>query len=291
MTARKRDVHIMIDALMAQNRLPRGVQDKSAKLIMQMKNDASGNGINFESIVGARDRHMKSARIDQSHRAIVYDRGGALVVMWVDKHDDAYAWARNRVVEVNPVTSAVQVTDMSLVEAPSEIRLPPHPHFNGTTPEPLFARVDDADFERLGLSTVLFSHRPWDPLRCRVRGSGQRHPGPMPTTPSFAYPQASRSTRPLRSWSVARASTSPRMTLLRPFVPRKVAGRSGSSRTTTNSNACSMSRWNSGASSCTLRSVASLSRLGMGRCSFVAVRVPARLSLPCTGRVTSPRQS
>ena len=42
MTARKRDVHIMIDALMAQNRLPRGVQDKSAKLIMQMKNDASG---------------------------------------------------------------------------------------------------------------------------------------------------------------------------------------------------------------------------------------------------------
>ncbi len=56
MTPRKRDVHIMIDALMAQNRLPRGVQDKAAKLVLQLKNDAGGNGINFESIEGARDR-------------------------------------------------------------------------------------------------------------------------------------------------------------------------------------------------------------------------------------------
>ncbi|KQP00288.1 UvrD-helicase domain-containing protein [Methylobacterium sp. Leaf91] len=155
MTVRNREVHIMIDALLAQNRLPRGVQDKAAKLILQLKNDAGGNGINFESIEGARDRHMKSARIDQGHRAIVYDRAGALIVMWVDKHDDAYRWARNRVVDVNPITSAVQVTDMSLVEAPATA-MPTAATTPAAAPrKPLFDRVSDADFLRLGLPEAL----------------------------------------------------------------------------------------------------------------------------------------
>ncbi len=153
MTTKRRDVHIMIDALLAQNRLPRGVQDKAAKLILQLKNDAGGNGINFESIEGARDRHMKSARIDQGHRAIVYDRGGALIVMWMDKHDDAYRWARNRVLDVNPETSAVQVIDLSLAEIQ-----PDAPQAAPATAEatsPLFATVGDADLIRLGVSEVL----------------------------------------------------------------------------------------------------------------------------------------
>ena len=156
MTPRKRDVHIMIDALMAQNRLPRGVQDKAAKLILQLKNDAGSNGINFESIEGARDRHMKSARIDQGHRAIVYDRGGALVVMWMDKHDDAYRWARNRVVDVNPVTSAVQVTDMTLVEVAAEPRASALAGEPAVQAAPLFAAVGDADLTRLGVPENLF---------------------------------------------------------------------------------------------------------------------------------------
>ncbi|KQO61815.1 UvrD-helicase domain-containing protein [Methylobacterium sp. Leaf88] len=152
MTARKRDVHIMIDALMAQNRLPRAVQDKAAKLILQLKNDPGANGINFEKVVNARDRHMRSARIDQNHRAIIYDRGGALVVMWMDEHDAAYKWAINRVVDVNPVTSAVQVTDMTLVEAAAEPRTA-----SPAIPEasPLFAAIKDADLARLGIPEAL----------------------------------------------------------------------------------------------------------------------------------------
>src|ERR1700686_1097067 len=124
MSTRKPEVHIMIDALLAQNRLPRKIQDKSAKLILKLKNDPSAPGLNFESIEGARDRHMKSVRVDQAYRTIVYDRGGALIILWVDKHDDAYKWARDRVVDINPQTSAVQVTDLSLVEMPSPADAP-----------------------------------------------------------------------------------------------------------------------------------------------------------------------
>lgn len=147
---RKPDVHIMIDALLSQNRLPRAVQDKAAKLILKLKNDPSANGINFESIEGARDRHMKSARIDQAHRAIIYDRGGALIVLWIDKHDDAYDWARDRVIDVNPLTSSVQVTDMRLVAATPHAQ-PDAAHASA----PRFAAYSDSDLISVGVPEAL----------------------------------------------------------------------------------------------------------------------------------------
>jgi hypothetical protein len=153
MSQRKPEVHIMIDALLAQNRLPRAIQDKSAKLILKLKNDPSSPGLNFETVEGARDRHMKSVRVDQAYRTIVYDRGGALIVLWVDKHDDAYRWARNRVVDINPLTSAVQVTDLGLVEVPPCATSAAAPM---ERPAPsLFAGVKDDEFVKLGVPQAI----------------------------------------------------------------------------------------------------------------------------------------
>jgi hypothetical protein len=116
MSEHRPEVHIMLDFMYAQSRLPRAVQSMTSKLILQLKADPSAHGVNWESIEGSRDRHMKSARVDVNYRAIVYDGGNALVLLWVDKHDDAYRWARNRVVEINPTTTSVQVSDLGLVE-------------------------------------------------------------------------------------------------------------------------------------------------------------------------------
>lgn len=155
MSVQNPEVHIMIDALLAQNRLPRAIQDKSAKLILKLKNDPSSSGLNFESIEGARDRHMKSVRVDKAYRTIVYQRGGVLIVLWVDKHDDAYRWARNRVVDINPLTSAVQVTDLGLLELAEAST----PNQNGSAvaplPAPLFEKVSDRDLVKLGVPEAL----------------------------------------------------------------------------------------------------------------------------------------
>src|SRR5262249_35357169 len=145
MSQRKPEVHIMIDALLAQNRLPRAIQDKSAKLILKLKNDPPSPGMNFETVEGARDRHMRSVRVDQAYRTIVYDRGGALIVLWVDKHDNAYRWARNRVVDINPLTSAVQVTDLSLVELPPFPGPPASVEKEAPPPALLFKNISDND--------------------------------------------------------------------------------------------------------------------------------------------------
>lgn len=153
MSEQRPEVHIMLDYMYAQSKLPRSVQSKAAKLILQLKADPSAHGVNWESIEGARDRHMKSARVDLSYRAIVYDRGNALVLLWVDKHDDAYRWARNRVVEINPATSSVQVSDLGLVEV-AEQQIAQEVKAAPSTPK-LFETVSDADLLRLGVPAAL----------------------------------------------------------------------------------------------------------------------------------------
>ena len=142
------EVHIMLDFMQAQSRLPRAVQSKTSKLILQLKADPSANGVNWESIEGARDRHMRSARVDINYRAIVYDRGNALVLLWVDKHDDAYRWARNRVVEINPTTASVQVSDLGLVEVAQELAAQENP-VKAQAPK-LFAHVAELGSGEIG---------------------------------------------------------------------------------------------------------------------------------------------
>ena len=153
MSMQRPDVHIMLDFMQAQSRLPRAVQSKTSKLILQLKADPSANGVNWESIEGARDRHMKSARVDINYRAIVYDRGNALVLLWVDKHDDAYRWARNRVVEINPATASVQVSDLGLVEVAQE-RAAQETPAEAQAPK-LFVHVADSDLVKLGVPEAL----------------------------------------------------------------------------------------------------------------------------------------
>src|SRR5207237_5024305 len=56
--------------------------------------------------------------IDQQYRAVVLHpgQGDVYILAWVDNHDDAMAWARNRVFEINPVTGALQIINVSEAE-------------------------------------------------------------------------------------------------------------------------------------------------------------------------------
>jgi superfamily I DNA/RNA helicase len=149
--------------------LPSTIQGKILKWALLFQSDPTGSGINYESIKGARDKNLKSIRIDQDWRGIVFkpDVGDVYVLMYVDHHDDAYRWAEGRRVAVNPTTGALQVFAVESVVEPvleqvrtSEFQQQPQPETrpqeaNPAVLAPLFASLSDPELLSLGVPEEL----------------------------------------------------------------------------------------------------------------------------------------
>lgn len=101
-------------------KLPSAVQGKVLKWALRFQSDPTSPGINYEPIRAARDKNLKSVRIDQDWRGIIFKpaSGDVYVLMYVDHHDDAYKWAEARRIAVNPVTGALQVFAVESVVEP-----------------------------------------------------------------------------------------------------------------------------------------------------------------------------
>ncbi len=115
----KPKVALAQDFLMNLATLSQGVQGKVLKWALRFQSDPTSSSINYEPIIAARDKNLKSVRIDQDWRGIVFKppAGDVYVLMYVDHHDAAYKWAEGRRIAVNPTTGALQVFAVeSLVE-------------------------------------------------------------------------------------------------------------------------------------------------------------------------------
>lgn len=104
----------------------RGSQRHSKKkvqeFISKFRQDPTSNGLNYEKIHDARSKNVHSVRIDQTYRGIVLkpEQGALYMLMWVDKHDEAYDWARRHDCSIHPVTGAIQVIDISYIKPAAE---------------------------------------------------------------------------------------------------------------------------------------------------------------------------
>ena len=107
----KPKVALAQDFLYVMARLPNAVQGKILKWAIRFQSDPTSSGINYENINAARDSNLKSVRIDHEWRGIVFkpSQGDVYVLLYVDHHDDAYRWAENRKIAINPVTGAMQI--------------------------------------------------------------------------------------------------------------------------------------------------------------------------------------
>lgn len=99
------------DFLIQLARLPAAIHTKVMRWAVKFQADPTSNSINYENIQAARDRNLKSVRIDQAWRGIVFKpvSGDVYVLLHVDHHDKAYHWAENRKLTINPVTGAMQL--------------------------------------------------------------------------------------------------------------------------------------------------------------------------------------
>ena len=143
-----------IDFLDALGRLPRHQQKGARSLISKFTRNPTSPGLNYETIHGAKDRQMRSLRIDESYRAIVHRpvEGNTYMLLWADKHDEAYRWAKRHQCDVNPETGAIQVYQPQTVTPPStqgtiKHGLPP--------PQGPFASLRARELTRLGVPAAL----------------------------------------------------------------------------------------------------------------------------------------
>lgn len=115
----KPKVALSQDFLFQLAKLPSNIHTKVLKWAVLFQTDPKSPGINYEKIHAARDPNLKSVRIDQDWRGIVFkpESGDVYVLLYVDHHDAAYKWAERRKLAINPVTGAMQVVVVEEVAA------------------------------------------------------------------------------------------------------------------------------------------------------------------------------
>ena len=151
------------DFLSNLSKIPSSIQSKVLKWALKFQSDPTANGINYETIKGARDKNLRSVRIDQDWRGIVFkpDKGDVYVLMYVDKHDDAYHWAETRRVAINPVTGAMQLFAVERAEEAQDSEVSQQAHTISTEPiinkTPLYNGLTDAELLSIGTPEELIS--------------------------------------------------------------------------------------------------------------------------------------
>ncbi len=109
----KPTIAISSDFLTAFAKLPKGIQRKTTDFLTKFRDNPSSGSIHLHLIKNS-DPCFRSARIDQTYRGIVarQDASDTYLLLWVDHHDEAYAWASKRKCSINDITGSVQVYEV-----------------------------------------------------------------------------------------------------------------------------------------------------------------------------------
>jgi len=142
--AHARRVSYDIGCMKSLRKLPDRVISKFMDMMTRYMSDPSSNGLNLETVEGAKDNSIKSLRVDQAYRAIAFEVGRDIMFVHVNEHDKAYRWAAGRSVKLDPSTNRIRlVQEIEAVTVVAEERQVDEPK--------LFAEVGDKRLRALGV--------------------------------------------------------------------------------------------------------------------------------------------
>ena len=134
-----------IGCMKSLRKLPDKITLKFMDMMTRYMSDPSGNGLNLETVEGARDISIKSLRVDQGYRAIAFEVGRDIMFVHVNEHDKAYRWASGRRIKLDPETNRIRVVEE--IDVAQETVAP------ASVSEPrLFEKVADARLRGLGVA-------------------------------------------------------------------------------------------------------------------------------------------
>ena len=151
MTTAQKKVTVAIgdDFLTSYAKIPKNQQAKVLNFINKFRADPTRSGTNYEKLKHTHDENLHSVRIDQTYRGIVLKSksNNVYVLLWVDHHDKAYEWAKNKIVRVHPETGSLQI--IPVVEG-QPVAIEPEPEKPG-----LFDKFKDPALIGLGVPELL----------------------------------------------------------------------------------------------------------------------------------------
>ena len=139
------------DFLTAFAGLPKNIQSKVRQFISDFKNNPKSSSIHFEPVADLKDKKLRSVRIDKAYRGIVLEvsNQNTFILLWVDHHDEAYRWAKNKVYSINPETGVIQ-----FLESDTVIGHPPE-KAQAEKERYLFDHIRDRELKRVGIPELL----------------------------------------------------------------------------------------------------------------------------------------
>ncbi|MEQ8222011.1 MAG: 3'-5' exonuclease [Candidatus Eremiobacterota bacterium] len=142
-------IAIGIDFLTSFSNIPQNQQKRVREFIEKFRDNPASSSINYEKIHDVKDKNIRTVRISDSYRAIVLhpEEGNIYMLVWVDHHDEAMAWARKKRFDINPHTGALQIIDYDVIEKVSDESV--------SEEEALFKDIKDKSLLRCGVPEVL----------------------------------------------------------------------------------------------------------------------------------------
>ena len=128
--------------------LPYQVAKKVMDFHKKFRENPRSAAIHLEPIHNFRDQRLRTARIDHKYRAIIgaTETGDIYFLLWVDNHDEAMDWAKNKVFEWNDATQTAQI--FTSVEQPPVAEAAEKEHT-------LFHNITDGQLRQIGVPDIL----------------------------------------------------------------------------------------------------------------------------------------
>lgn len=135
--------------------LPKGEQKAFLGMISKARKDSTMASLNLEAISTFRDKQLRTMRINQKYRAILRapETGTTYTLLHVGNHDEAMAWAENKLFEWNPRTESYQV--FTAAEAIPQEVAPTHQETNKEVNEDAFSGYTDDQLMDIGVPNAL----------------------------------------------------------------------------------------------------------------------------------------
>ena len=146
-------IAISADFFKAFTALPGSVQTRAIALVNKFRENPLSPGLHYEKL-HTKDKKLYSLRVNDDYRCIVMrtEKNNVFVMLWIDKHDDAYAWAEKRACSIDPKTGSLQVLVTTEQEVPESTA--PSWNFSKENP-PCWLDLSEAQLIQIGVPADL----------------------------------------------------------------------------------------------------------------------------------------